>query len=91
MHYDAFISYSHSADKRLAPALQKGLHRFAKPWWRQRAVRIFRDETNLAVHADLFGKIKDTLDNSDHFILLASPDAAASGTVNAGAKMHYLV
>ena len=38
-HYDAFISYSHAADGRLAPALQRALHRFAKPWYQVRARR----------------------------------------------------
>jgi len=31
--YKGFISYSHAADDRLAPALQSGLQRFAKPWY----------------------------------------------------------
>ena len=31
MRYDAFLSYSHAADGKLAPALQRALHRFAKP------------------------------------------------------------
>ncbi|MBV9013336.1 MAG: hypothetical protein JO272_15065 [Pseudonocardiales bacterium] len=29
--YDAFLSYSHALDGVLAPALQSGLERFAKP------------------------------------------------------------
>ena len=29
--YDAFISYFHAADGKLAPALQAGLQRLAKP------------------------------------------------------------
>ena len=40
--YDGFISYSHAADDLLAPRLQAGLQRFAKPWWKRRALRIFR-------------------------------------------------
>jgi hypothetical protein len=32
MTFDGFISYSHAADGRLAPAVQRGLHRLAKPW-----------------------------------------------------------
>jgi len=44
--YDGFISYSHAADDLLAPRLQAGLQRFAKPWWKRRAVRIFRDESS---------------------------------------------
>lgn len=31
--YRAFISYSQAADGRLAPALQSGLQRLAKPWY----------------------------------------------------------
>ena len=50
MVYNAFISYSHAADGTLAPALQSALHRFAKPWYKLRALHIFRDQTNLAVN-----------------------------------------
>src|SRR2546425_2986014 len=30
--YHAFISYSHAVDDQLAPAMQRALQRFAKPW-----------------------------------------------------------
>lgn len=30
--YQAFISYSHAVDGELAPALQRALQGFAKPW-----------------------------------------------------------
>lgn len=46
--YDAFISYSHSKDMTLAAVLQSALQRFNKPWYKRRALRIFRDETSLA-------------------------------------------
>ena len=36
--YDGFISYSHAADGRLAPALQKALQKLAKPWFRRRSL-----------------------------------------------------
>ncbi len=78
MAYDAFISYSHAADGTLAPALQSALHRFAKPWYKLRALRVFRDETNLAVNPALWSSIREALDQSQFFILLASPEAAAS-------------
>jgi hypothetical protein len=42
--YDAFISYSRLEDGWLAPALQSGLERFAKPWYRLRGLRVFRDK-----------------------------------------------
>lgn len=76
--YKAFISYSHAADGRLAPALQTALERFAKPWYRRRAIRVFRDSTGLAVTPELWGSIRRALEASEYFILLASPAAAQS-------------
>jgi WD40 repeat protein len=78
MGYDAFISYSHTADGTLASALQSALHRFAKPWYKLLALHIFRDQTNLAVNPGLWSSIRDAFDRSSFFILLASPEAAAS-------------
>jgi tetratricopeptide (TPR) repeat protein len=78
MRYHAFISYSHGADARLAPALQKALHRFAKPWWKARAVNVFRDETSLALAHSLPETLTKALAASEHFILMASPLAAQS-------------
>jgi WD40 repeat protein len=78
MAYNAFISYSHTADSSLAAALQSTLHRFAKPWYKLRALHIFRDQTNLAVNPALWTSIREALDQSLFFILLASPEAAAS-------------
>ncbi len=76
--YNAFISYSHTADGALAAALQSALHRFAKPWYKLRALHIFRDQTNLAVNPALWSSIRDALDQSLVFMLLASPEAAVS-------------
>lgn len=76
--FDAFMSYSQAADGRLAPALQQGLHRLAKPWWRRRALRVFRDSTGLAVTPALWPAIETALDRSRWFVVLCSPDAAAS-------------
>ena len=78
MRYDAFISYSHAADGKLAPALQAALHRLAKPWYRRRALRIFRDQTSLAATPELWPAIETALGASEHFLLLASPTAAES-------------
>src|ERR1700722_2116959 len=78
MAYNAFISYSHTADGALAAAIQSALHSFAKPWYKLRALHIFRDQTNLAVNPALWSSIRDALDQSLFFILLASPEAAAS-------------
>jgi WD40 repeat protein len=78
MLYNAFISYSHAADGRLAPALQSALHRFARPWYKLRAVRVFRDTTNLSISPHLWTAIETALGEAGHFILLCSPDAVAS-------------
>ncbi|MEV6598727.1 TIR domain-containing protein [Actinoplanes sp. NPDC051346] len=82
MPFDGFISYSHAADGRLAPAVQRGLHRLAKPWHQRRALWIFRDQTGLSVTPTLWTSIQEALDGSKHFVLLASVDAARSVWVN---------
>lgn len=78
MDYKAFISYSHAADGELAPWLQQALHKFAKPWYRLRALRLFRDKTSLALTPELWPTIEQALEVSEKFILLASPEAATS-------------
>jgi WD40 repeat protein len=80
--YDVFISYSHAADGRLAPALQFGLQQLAKPRFTRSALRVFRDDTGLAVSPALWGSIEHNLDRSRYFVLLASPPAAASAWVD---------
>jgi WD40 repeat protein len=82
MTFDGFISYSHAADGRLAPAVQRGLHRLAKPWHRRRALWIFRDQTGLSVTPALWSSIQHAMDGSEWFVLLASPEAAQSAWVN---------
>jgi hypothetical protein len=50
MPYKAFISYSHAADGKLAPALQFALHRFARRWYALPAIG-FRDRVGLSLIA----------------------------------------
>lgn len=76
--YKAFMSYSSAADSQLAAAFQRSLHQFARPWYRLRSMRIFRDETSLSSTPKLWGAIEAALQASEYFILLASPDAARS-------------
>ena len=90
MAYDGFLSYSHAADGRLAPALQRGLQRLAKPWNSRRALRIFRDETGLSTNPHLWSAIENALDESQWFVLLASPEAAQSEWVNKEIS-HWLI
>jgi hypothetical protein len=76
--YDAFISYSHAVDGRLAPSLQSALQRFTRPWNRLRALRVFRDQTDLAANPGFWSSIEQALATSRFFIMLASPEAADS-------------
>lgn len=78
MRYDAFISYSHAADGKLAPSLQTALHKLAKPWFKARALTVFRDETDLSVSPGTWPSIEKALADAKHFVLLASPGAARS-------------
>ncbi len=82
MSNDAFISYSHAADGRIAPAVERGLQRLAKPWNRLRAMSVFRDQSDLALTPGLWSTISTALDGSRYFILLACPESAASVWVN---------
>ncbi|MBF6341852.1 TIR domain-containing protein [Nocardia abscessus] len=76
--YNAFISYSHDEDRMVATAVQQGLHRLARRWYRLRALRVFRDDTNLPATAHLWATLELAIRDSEFFILLASPQAAAS-------------
>lgn len=76
--YDAFISYSHAADGKLAPALQQALQNIAKPFLKRRALHIFRDQTSLSATPHLWKNIEEALDNSRYLILLASPKSVQS-------------
>jgi tetratricopeptide (TPR) repeat protein len=80
--YDAFVSYSHAKDKPIAAALQSVVQRLGKPWYRRRALRIFRDDTSLSATPHLWPTIEQALGQSRFLILLASPEAAASHWVN---------
>ncbi|MEV6024849.1 TIR domain-containing protein [Streptomyces sp. NPDC052036] len=76
--FDAFVSYSQRADRDLAVALRGALHRFARPWYRLRALRVFQDEASLSADPGLWPGIEDALSRSRYLVLLASPEAAAS-------------
>jgi len=80
--YNAFISYSHVADGKLAPALQAALEKFAKPWYKVRYLNIFRDETSLTASPHLWSNIQSALSQSEYLIYLASPTSAASKWIN---------
>src|SRR3954469_18843715 len=85
--YAAFISYSRDADGRLAARLEYALERFATPWYRLRAFRVFRDDASLSSNPGLWSSLTGALDGVGHFILLASPGAAQSLWV--GREVEY--
>jgi hypothetical protein len=80
--YDAFISYSHEKDRRIATALQSVMQTLGKPWWKRRSLRVFRDETSLTATPELWPTIESALDSARFLVLMASPEAAASEWVN---------
>jgi hypothetical protein len=82
MRYDGSVSYSHESDGELAPILQSGVEKFAKPWNRPRALRLFRDHTNLRFEPALWPSIVEAMSQSVWFVLLASPTAAVSDYVD---------
>jgi WD40 repeat protein len=79
--YDAFLSYAHQ-DKAVTTAIQKGLHQIGRRMGQLRALRVFRDDTNLTANPDLWGKITEALDGSRFMIVVLSPQAASSHWVN---------
>ncbi len=76
--YRAFISYRHGRDEPLAAALARALARFARPWWKLRAMRVFVDQHGLSANPALWPSIERGLSHSEWLLLLACPEAAAS-------------
>jgi WD40 repeat protein len=65
-------------DLQLSAEVARALQNYAKPWYRLRAVRVFRDVSVLAANSDAWGAVEHGLAESEFLILLASPEAAAS-------------
>ena len=80
--WDAFISYARAGSATEAAALQTGIERFAKPWNRLRACRVFRDDASMSANAGLWSAIEGALTDSQCLILILSRAAAQSPYVN---------
>src|SRR5712672_1389594 len=76
--HDAFISYNHRADHKLAKALEDGMEKLAKPLLALRAIDVFRDETGLAANPDLWAGIVGHLTGTRWLVLLVCPEWASS-------------
>ncbi|MFT3899691.1 MAG: TIR domain-containing protein [Gordonia sp. (in: high G+C Gram-positive bacteria)] len=81
-HFDAFISYAREPSAALAAQLQTSLEKFAKPWNKLRAMRVFRDDQSMAANTALWSTIERGLNESSHLILLVTPEAASSEWVD---------
>ncbi len=88
MPYKAFISYSHVADAKLAPALQSALRRIGTPWYRRAPFRIFLDNSSLSANPALWPAIESALGESEYLLLLAS---TLSARIALGHKRNRLV
>jgi WD40 repeat protein len=76
--YDVFVSYAHE-DARLAERLRWGLLRLGRPFWRTSPrLRVFLDKATMSASSALWPSICRALDDSEWFVLLASPASARS-------------
>jgi hypothetical protein len=76
--FHAFLSYSWAADRGIAPVIQSALQGFLRPWFRVRALNIFRDLSCLPANSKLEEALANRLDRSRHLIALAAPEAKDS-------------
>jgi hypothetical protein len=86
--YDAFLSYTHR-DRPVVSRIQKGLHQIGRRTGQLRALRIFRDDTDLTASPDLWGRIADALDRSRFFIATLSPDRVGGTPAEVQARMGH--
>lgn len=80
IRYDAFISYRHcNPDKEIAIKLHKALENFRLPHsvskkiGKRKLERVFRDEAELAVSAELSEEIEKALLHSEYLIVICTP------------------
>lgn len=75
--YDAFLSYSHE-DAATARSLCSELENFGRSYLQSRRFRIWRDDSSLRMTASLQTAIDGALAQSNHLLVLLSPDAMGS-------------
>ena len=74
--WDLFISYSRSSAGPKAAQIQRSIERVAKN--AGTTIRCFRDETSLALGAELSERLTDALARSANLVVLLSPEAQES-------------
>ena len=79
--FDAFLSYSHQ-DSAPARGVQRGLASIGRRFGQLRALRVFRDSTDLTASPDLWEKAAAAMDASRHMVVKLSPKAASSRWVD---------
>lgn len=78
--WDLFISYSTDASGPRAAQIQRSIEQVAKN--AGGTIRCFRDETSLALGAELSERLADALTRSANLVVLLSPEAQASRWVD---------
>ena len=81
--YDAFISYSHRPDVRLAERLQRDIALVGRPAYRRARRRVFRDATEMAFSSDLRAALEAALRDSRWLVVIASEGSVESAWVRA--------
>jgi TIR domain len=87
--YHGFVSYSADADLLVASALQKALQHLARPWSKRHALEVFREGKAPSSDEAWSTSIDRAMDDSEWFVLLASPESARSQRV--GHEISYWV
>lgn len=87
--FDGFLSYSWKGESSIAPVIQSVLQTFLRPWYKPRALNIFRDLASLAASSSLQSSLEEKIDQSKHLIVLASSTAAASEGMEFEAKYWF--
>ena len=85
MKYDAFISYRHAPlDMEIAKRIHTGLETFRVPasvrkqTGKKKIERVFRDQEELPIGADLNDKLFDALRESEFLIVICTPETPGS-------------
>ena len=93
IHYDAFISYRHTQlDSFVAKKIHHMLEHYRIPKkiqkksGKKKITRVFRDQEELPLSADLSENISEALKNSEFLILICSPEAMESRWVQTEVK-----